>query len=639
MISLDRVSVAFGHLPLLDEVSLSIDTGERIAVLGRNGAGKSTLLQVLAGDHPPDAGVVWRAPGTRVARLAQDAAALDSATEATVFDAVAAGLGELRDLVSAYHLGAARVAQDPNDAAIAALGRLQHELEERDGWRIEQRIELVLTRLGLDADARVGTLSGGWRRRVLLAQALVSEPTLLLLDEPTNHLDLQAIVWLETFLADYPGAVVVVTHDRAFLQRVANRIIELDRGRLTSWPGDYRTFLEKKDAWLANEAVANEVFDKRMAQEEAWLRRGVKARRTRDEGRVRRLMAMREERAARRTQAGTVRLEMGGLGAGDRSGHVVFEADRISKSFTGRAVVRDFTTRVMRGDRIGLVGPNGIGKTTLLRMLVGELAPDAGTVERGTNVQVAYFDQQRAQLDPEKTVVQTVGDGNDTVTVGGRSRHIFGYLDDFLFPSERAQAKVKMLSGGERNRLLLARLLTQPANVLILDEPTNDLDLETLSVLEAELADFPGTLLIVSHDRVFLENVVTSTWLFMGDGRIEELVGTDVERWIAPMATSASPKPPAAPTRPTAAAVATPPGRKAQRLSYNEQRELDALPARIDAVEAGISELQSRIAAPDFYREPAAAIRDSLDRVERLRAELDALYLRWDELDARRQVK
>jgi ATP-binding cassette subfamily F protein uup len=637
VISLDRVSVAFGHLPLLDEVSLSIDEGERIAVLGRNGAGKSTLLQVLASDHAPDSGVVWRAPGTRVARLAQDAAALDSATGTTVFDAVAAGLGELRDLVSAYHLAAARVAQDPNDAAIAALGRLQHELEERDGWRIEQRIELVLTRLSLDADARVETLSGGWRRRVLLAQALVSEPSLLLLDEPTNHLDLQAIVWLETFLADYPGAVVVVTHDRAFLQRVANRIIELDRGRLTSWPGDYRTFLEKKDAWLANEAVANEVFDKRMAQEEAWLRRGAKARRTRDEGRVRRLMAMREERALRRTQAGTVRLNLDGLGGTDRSGHVVFEADRLDKSFAGRAIVRDFTTRVMRGDRIGLVGPNGIGKTTLLRMLVGELAPDTGTVERGTNVQVAYFDQQRAQLDPEKTVVQTVGDGNDTVTVGGRSRHIFGYLDDFLFSSERAQAKVKMLSGGERNRLLLARLLTQPANVLILDEPTNDLDLETLSVLEAELADFPGTLLIVSHDRVFLENVVTSTWLFTGDGRIEELVGTDVERWITP--TAAPPKAPAATSGQAGERGATPPARKTQRLSYNEQRELDALPGRIEALEAGLRELQSRIAAPDFYREPAAAIRDCLDRLERERAELDALYLRWDELDARRQVK
>ncbi len=522
MITLDRVSVAFGHLPLLDEASLSIESGERIAVLGRNGEGKSTLLKVLSGELIPDAGTVWRAPGSRVARLAQDADALDEAGNPTVFETVAGGLGELRDLVRAYHQAAARVAHDHSDQAIAELGRLQHELEERDGWRIEQRIETVLTKLSLDADAIVSTMSGGWRRRVLLAQALVSEPTLLLLDEPTNHLDLDAIVWLEDLLETYEGAVVIVTHDRAFLQRVAKRIIELDRGRLTSWPGDYRTFLEKKDAWLANEATANEVFDKKLAQEEVWLRRGVKARRTRDEGRVRRLMAMREERAARRSQAGTVRLD---LGAVDRSGHVVFEAEGISKSFGSRVVIRDFSTRVMRGDRIGLVGPNGVGKTTLLRMLVGELAPDAGTIERGTNVDVAYFDQQRALLDPDRTVVETVGDGNDRVTVGGRTRHVFGYLEDFLFPPERAQAKVRMLSGGERNRLLLARLLTQPANVLVLDEPTNDLDLETLSVLESELMDFPGTILVVSHDRVFLENVVTSTWLFEGGGRIQEYVG------------------------------------------------------------------------------------------------------------------
>jgi ATP-binding cassette subfamily F protein uup len=369
-----------------------------------------------------------------------------------------------------------------------------------------------------------------------------------LLDEPTNHLDLSAIVWLEEFLDDYPGSVVVVTHDRAFLQKVARRIIELDRGRLTSWPGDYRTFLKKKDAWLANEALANEESDKTLAKEEAWLRRGVKARRTRDEGRVKRLMAMREERAARRAQAGQVRLD---LGSADRSGHVVFEAEHISKAFGPRVVVGDFSTRVMRGDRIGLVGPNGVGKTTLLRLLVGDLAPDSGSVERGTNVEVAYFDQQRAQLDPERSVVETVGDGNDRVTVGGRTRHVFGYLEDFLFPPERAQAKVKMLSGGERNRLLLARLLTQPANVLILDEPTNDLDLETLSTLEAELTDFPGTILVVSHDRAFLENVVTTTWLFEGDGRIEEYVGADVERWIKPAAAAPEPAKPLAPWRRT----------------------------------------------------------------------------------------
>ena len=629
MITLDKVSLAFGHLPLLDGVSLSIEEGERIAVLGRNGEGKSTLLKVLSGELAPDGGAVWRAPSTRVARLAQDADALGEAAGLTVFDAVAAGLGDLRDLVRAYHHTASEIAHHATDAAIERLGELQHDLEQRDGWRIEQRIETVLGRLGLDADAAVSTLSGGWRRRVLLAQALVSQPTLLLLDEPTNHLDLTAIVWLEGFLDDYPGSVVVVTHDRAFLQRVARRIIELDRGRLTSWPGDYRTFLKKKDAWLANEALANEESDKTLAKEEAWLRRGVKARRTRDEGRVKRLMAMREERAARRAQAGQVRLD---LGSADRSGHVVFEAERISKAFGPRLVVRDFSTRVMRGDRIGLVGPNGVGKTTLLRLLVGDLTPDSGIVERGTNVEVAYFDQQRAQLDPERSVVDTVGDGNDRVTVGGRTRHVFGYLEDFLFPPERAQAKVKMLSGGERNRLLLARLLTQPANVLILDEPTNDLDLETLSTLEAELTDFPGTILVVSHDRAFLENVVTTTWVFEGDGRIEEYVGADVERWVKPAAAVTEPTTPIVQVSKVPGPPAAP---QKKKLSYKEQREFDALPARIEAIEAEERDLQQRIGSPEFYREGATAIRDALGRVEQLRVERDALYARWAELEAR----
>ena len=636
MITLDAVSVAFGHLPLLERVNLSIAPGERIAVLGRNGEGKSTLLKVLSGDVLPDSGTIWRAPDTRVARLDQDAGSLDAAPEGqTVFEAVAAGLGELRDLVNAYHHAAARVAHGGHERDITELGRLQHELEERDGWRIEQRIETILTRLALDADARVATLSGGWRRRVLLAQALVSAPSLLLLDEPTNHLDLDAIVWLERFLEDYPGAVAIVTHDRVFLQRVARRIIELDRGQLTSWPGDYRTFLEKKEAWLANEALATAAFDKKMAQEEVWLRRGVKARRTRDEGRVRRLMAMREERAARRSQQGTVRVD---LGAADRSGHVVFEAERISKSFDGRPIVRDFSARVMRGDRIGLVGPNGAGKTTLLRMLVGELAPDSGTIERGTGLDVAYFDQQRAALDPERTVVATVGDGNDTVTVGGRRRHVHGYLEDFLFPKQRAQAKVKMLSGGERNRLLLARLLTQPANVLVLDEPTNDLDLETLSVLEAELADFAGTILVVSHDRAFLENVVTSTWLFEGDGLVEDYVGARFPEPPAEPQRAAKTTGGASATAPANAPGSAPAERSTsgpKKLSYMEQREFDALPARIDALEAEQRALQARIASPAFYREPEAEIRTALARADALKDELETLFERWAALGER----
>ena len=444
-----------------------------------------------------------------------------------MFDVVAEGLGDLRSIVTAYHHAAVTVAEDATAAALETLGRLQHELEEQDGWRVEQRVELVLNRLSLPPDTPVETLSGGWRRRVLLARALVAQPTLLLLDEPTNHLDIEAIEWLEAFLMEYSGALVFVTHDRAFLSRLATRVIELDRGHLTSWPGDYATFVQKKEAALEAEAVANEKFDKRLAQEEVWLRRGVKARRTRDEGRVRALMAMREERARRRPMAGNVRID---IAAASRSGQMVFEAEHVTKAYGGRTVVQRFLDADHASRSHRAVGPNGAGKTTLLRLLMGTVEPDEGEVRRGTNVEIVYFDQQREALDPEQSVVDTVADGNDTVTVGGVTRHVYGYLEDFLFPPERARSPVKALSGGERGRLLLARLLTRPANVLILDEPTNDLDIETLELLEAELAAFDGTLIIVSHDRSFLDNVVTSTLVFTGDGRIEEHLG-GYEQW------------------------------------------------------------------------------------------------------------
>ena len=470
--------MAYGHLPLLDGASLQIDEKERVALVGRNGAGKSTLLQLVTGELPPDAGSIWRQPGLRVARLSQD---VPLSTDRTVFDVVSEGAGHLDE-----------------------------------EWQRDQRVDVVLSRLGLAPDAIVDTLSGGWRRRVLLARALAGEPTLLVLDEPTNHLDIEALTWLEDFLSTYPGAVLFVTHDRVFLERLATRIVELDRGRLTSWPGDYRTFLRKKEDWLANEAVRHEKFDKRLAEEEVWLRQGVKARRTRDEGRVRALLAMRKERSERRAQAGAVRLQ---AGAAERSGRMVFEAEEIGKAYGDNVVVSDFSVRVMRGDRIGLIGPNGAGKTTLLRLILGELAPDTGTVRHGANVQVAYYDQQREQLDPERTVFETVGDGNDTVTVNGRTQHVHGYLRDFLFSAERANSPVKALSGGERNRLLLARLLTRAANVLVLDEPTNDLDIETLELLEELVSNFPGTVLLVSHDRVFLNRVVTSTLAASRGGR------------------------------------------------------------------------------------------------------------------------
>jgi ATP-binding cassette subfamily F protein uup len=633
LITLDHITTAFGHEPLLDDASLVVDAGERVAVIGRNGTGKSTLLRILAGELAPDAGAIWRAPAFGVAHLGQD---VGLTSEQSIFDAVAEGLGDLGDLVAAYHRAAVAVADTGGPTQLAALGRLQHELEERGGWTLEQRVERILTTLSLPPDALITTLSGGWRRRALLARALVAGPSLLLLDEPTNHLDLETIEWLERYLAEYAGAIVFVTHDRAFLQRLATRIVELDRGRLTSWPGDYRTFREKKDAWLANEVLAGTKFDKKLAQEEVWLRRGVKARRTRDEGRVKALMRMRDERAARRAKTGSVRVTMD---VAERTGTLVFEAEGVSKTFGSVPVVRDFSTRVVRGDRIGLIGPNGAGKTTLLRLLVGDLQPDRGEVRRGANVQIAYFDQQRAALDPERTVMETIADGSDTVTVAGVTRHVNSYLEDFLFPPERAQTRVKALSGGERNRLLLARLLTQPANVLVLDEPTNDLDIETLELVESQLVDFPGTLLIVSHDRTFLNHVVTSTLVFEGGGRIEEYVGGYDEwqrqktRQVAE-ALAAEPRPlrpaipPHATTRPKAAS-------QAKSLSFKERREFESLPDRIATLEAENARLQAAVAHPDFYKEPRAAIESTLARIETLRIERNAAYARWDELDSR----
>ena len=624
LVALDKVSLAYGHLPLLDDVSLQIEPRERVSLIGRNGSGKSTLLKLINGELQPDAGGIWRQPGIRIARLEQD---VPLSSNRTVFDVVAAG--------------------HPADP------------DADEAWRREHQVDQVLSRLGLNPAAVVDTLSGGWRRRVLLARALVGQPDLLLLDEPTNHLDVDAIVWLENFVAAYRGAVLFVTHDRAFVQRLATRIIELDRGRLTSFPGDYLTYRRRKEEQLAAEELHAEKFDKKLAEEEEWLRQGIKARRTRNEGRVRALLAMRAERARRREQVGSVRLK---IEQADTTGKMVFEADRVSKAFqadpndadlASRAnpVVRDFSTRIVRGDRIGLLGPNGAGKTTLLRLLIGELPPDSGEVRRGANVQIAYYDQQREQLDPERTVFDTVGDGNDTVTVNGRSRHVMAYLRDFLFPTERARSPVKALSGGERNRLLLARLFTRPANVLVLDEPTNDLDLETLELLEDELADWPGTLLLVSHDRAFLDNVVTSTFVLEGGGRVAEYVGgyedylrqrphgTAVEENDVVAVGRAVQGDDGAARAPEGDNVARPfqgrATRERKKLSYNEQRELEQLPARIDALEAEQRSLNARIAAPEFYKEPRESISAALSRAEALERELAAAYERWDALDAR----
>ena len=606
LLTLDHVNHAFGHLPLLDDVSLQLEPRERVSIIGRNGAGKSTLLQIISGELQPDSGSVWQQPALRVARLVQD---VPLTSTQSVSEVVATGLAGLHG-------------------------------HDADDWRRAHKVDLVLSRLDLDGDAKVDTLSGGWRRRVLLARALVAEPDVLLLDEPTNHLDIDAIAWLENFLAEYKGAVVFVTHDRAFLQRLATRIVELDRGRLTSWPGDYATFLQKKEEWLANEAIQQEKFDKRLAQEEAWLRQGIKARRTRDEGRVRALFRMREERAQRRDVQGNVSMR---IDKADASGRMVFEAEHVRKAFGERVVVADFSTRIMRGDRVGLIGPNGAGKTTLLRLLLEQQTPDAGTIRHGSNVQIAYFDQQREQLDPEKTVFETVGDGNDTVTVNGQPRHVHGYLRDFLFGDERARSPVKALSGGERNRLLLARLFTRPANVLVMDEPTNDLDLETLELLEAQLVEWPGTLLLVSHDRVFLDNVVTSTVVFEGEGRVEEYVGGYAD-WLrqrrqAERAASAAEAAKKGASSPVVAAPTVPAdGGPKKKLSYKEQRELEALPQRIEVLESENTELAARIASPEFYKEGAEAIAAAMARVGALEQELLQAYERWDELEARRSI-
>jgi ATP-binding cassette subfamily F protein uup len=610
LVTLDQVTMAYGHLPLLDNVSFQVDEGERVAVIGRNGTGKSTFLRIIDGTLTPDAGTVWSRRGVRVSRLEQD---VPLASNRRVFDVVHDGLSS--------------------------------HVDEED-WQREQHVRMVLSRLSLDPDVRVDTLSGGWRRRVLLARALVGQPDVLLLDEPTNHLDIDAITWLEQFLAAYRGAVIFVTHDRAFLEQLCTRIVELDRGRLTSYDvggeraGGYARFLQRKEEALSAEAAADEKFDKKLAEEEAWIRRGIKARRTRNEGRVRALVAMREQRAARRAHAGTVKLE---VVATESSGKVVFEAENVTKGFGDTVVVRDFCTRIMRGDRVGLIGPNGAGKTTLLRLLIGELAPDAGEVRPGANVRIAYYDQQREQLDPERTVVDTVGDGNDRVTVNGHTRHVMGYLQDFLFGPERARSPVKALSGGERNRLLLARLLTRPANVLVLDEPTNDLDLETLELLEEQLLEWPGTLLLVSHDRRFLDNVVTSTVAFEGDGNWQEYVGGYTD-WLRQR-----PQPSSAPgTHAAARAASAPPSRQGvvpgtgagspaanrRKLSYKEQREYEALPARIAALEEEQRMLEARVAAPDFYREGAESIRVTLDRLDATGNELHVAYERWLELES-----
>jgi ATP-binding cassette subfamily F protein uup len=634
LLKFTNVSLAFGVTPLLDGVSWQIERGERVCIIGRNGTGKSSLLRIVKGEQQADDGEVWRAPALKIGELPQE---LPRADDRSVFDVVAAGLAGVGELLAEYH----HLTQDTSgELDMERLMHVQQELEARDGWRLQQLVESTLSRLQLPAEKTLAELSGGWRRRVLLAQALVAEPDLLLLDEPTNHLDIGAIAWLEDALRGYPGAVLFITHDRAFLQALATRILELDRGNLIDWQGDYASFLVHKEQQLAAEETANALFDKRLAQEEVWIRQGIKARRTRNEGRVRALKAMRNERSERRERQGKANLL---LETADKSGKQVILAEHMSYAHPGgEPLIRDLTLLIQRGDRIGLLGPNGSGKTTLLKLLLGDLQPTAGKIQYGTKLEIAYFDQLRLQLEPEKTVIDNLAEGREFITINGQDRHVLSYLGDFLFSPQRARTPVKALSGGERARLLLAKLFSKPANLLVLDEPTNDLDVETLELLEEVLLSFEGTVLMVSHDRAFLDNVVTSTLVFEGEGRVREYVG-GYQDWLRqggsprllgvqtredskPAPAKAEPVPAAAPV----AAAAAPAKRK---LSYKEQRELDALPGAIETAEIEFEALQTAIADPGFYQLPNEVTQAKLARMDALQAELDRLIERWAELE------
>ncbi len=628
LIRFDNVSLAFGSRPLLDGVDLQIDAGERVCLIGRNGEGKSSLLRLAGGEGQPDRGTVWIRPGARIAHLAQD---ITMSSAEPVREVVAGGLRELAAAREEYHALAAQLDRAHGAQHSRRIDELHRQLDAGDGWHIEQRVGSVLSRLQLDGDARFDQLSGGWRRRALLARALVSAPDALLLDEPTNHLDIDAIEWLESFLLEFAGALLFVSHDRAFVNRLATRVVELDRGALASWPGNYDEFAVKKAQQLETEAQRIALFDKKLAQEEVWIRKGIEARRTRNEGRVRALYALREERRQRRERIGQV-----DLAAQEtvESGRKVFELEGVSVSFGERTVIAGLSTRIMRGDRIGLVGPNGAGKSTLIRLLLGELEPTSGTVQRGTRLEVAYYDQQREQLRLDGSVMDNVGDGNEYVTINGQHRHVSSYLRDFLFRSEQLQTPAAALSGGERNRLLLARLFARPANVLVLDEPTNDLDIDTLELIEELVAAFPGTLLLVSHDRAFLDHVVTSLLVFEGGGRVREFVGgySDWARYRDAQAAAARAAGAARPARrPVAAGPAT--ASTKTRRSYKDQRELDALPARLEALETQKAELETVVNDPQFYARPYDEVGPALARLDALGREIESVYVRWAQLD------
>lgn len=627
LLSLTNAQLAFGHFPMLDHADFSLEAGERVGLIGRNGTGKSSLLQVLSGKAMLDDGLFSSQQGLRIAFVEQET---PFAPEQSVFDAVAVGLADIQALLAEYETLAGKLGGKQDEAILEKMHALQEQLDACQAWNLANRVETLLQQLGLDKNEKMGVLSGGMQKRVALARGLIAAPDILLLDEPTNHLDFESILWLETLLNDFKGTLVFITHDRRFLDSIATRIVELDRGRLLSYPGNFSAYKVRKAEQLAVEEVENAKFDKFLAQEEVWIRKGIQARRTRNEGRVRRLHELRATRAARRDPQGQVRMD---VSAGERSGKIVAEMEKIAKQYGEKTIVRDFSNIILRGDKVGLIGPNGIGKTTLLRMILGEEKPDSGIIRQGTNLQIAYFDQMRARLDDEASLADTISPGSEWVETGGQKKHVMSYLGDFLFTPERARSPVKSLSGGERNRLLLARLFARPANVLVLDEPTNDLDIETLELLEELLQDYDGTVFLVSHDRAFIDNVVTQVIAAEGNGLWREYPGgySDWQR-MRPEPDTPSPARAAAKKPPEAKKPAAPVRRK--KLGYREQRELQALPEKIAALEAEQKQITERLSDPELYknnREEGVRLNQRYAEIEEA---LTACMIRWEEIEA-----
>jgi ABC transporter ATP-binding protein uup-1 len=640
LISLTNGYLSFSDAPLLDHAELHIELNERVCLVGRNGAGKSTLLKIIAGDVLMDDGKIQYEKDLVVSRLEQDP---PRNAQGNIFDYVAEGVGHLTDLLKEYHHISVQLEENYSDQILSQLEQVQTKLEHADGWRFENKINEVLLKLGLNPNTKLSALSGGWLRKAALARALVCDPDVLLLDEPTNHLDVEAIEWLENFLLDFQGSIVFISHDRSFIRKMATRIVDLDRGQLVSYPGNYDLYLTTKEENLRVEALQNELFDKRLAQEEVWIRQGIKARRTRNEGRVRALKAMREERRQRRDVMGTAKLQ---LDTSSRSGKIVFEMEDVSYEIAGKTLLKDFSTTILRGDKIALVGQNGCGKTTFIKLLLGEIQPTSGKIRCGTKLDIAYFDQYRADLDPEKTVMDNVADGKQDIEVNGVKRHVLGYLQDFLFPPKRAMTPVKALSGGERNRLLLAKLLLKPNNLLILDEPTNDLDVETLELLEEILTDYQGTLLIVSHDRQFIDNTATECYLFEGEGRLNKYVGGffDAKQQQANFWASKAVEEQAKARKTEALKeentvkndrTSKP---KSVKLSYKEQRELEQLPQQLEELETKITALQAEIADPAFFQQAHDITDAKLKALADTEAELETAFLRWEELEEKKNL-